>query len=111
MNNRLISLPRIVNAYIGWKFIQTFGGELNSLPLDEKVRTDHCLNKTFQYYSHALKRMYIEKYFESASRIRADSLIKSIKKYIIDNPNTLSLTSKDREMRTRLKKKVFFHKI
>lgn len=79
---------------------------MEELPLQDEPREAYCLEKTFKYYSHALKRMYIEKYLDSASKIRADSVITTIKKYISSNPKALMLTEKDRDMRSRVKKKV-----
>ncbi|XP_053211743.1 membrane metallo-endopeptidase-like 1 [Panonychus citri] len=97
---------KVITTYIGWKFVSQYGGHLNDLPVDEKARESYCLRATFQHYSHALKRLYVEKYFDSTSKNRVGTIVKTIKQYLINNLKTLSMADKDREMRNRIKRKL-----
>ena len=45
--------------------VQKLGPLILDIPSEEKFKQDHCLNLTHHYYSHALKRMYLEKYFDN----------------------------------------------
>ena len=97
---------KVITTYIGWKFVSQYGGHLNDLPVDEVNREKYCLQATFKYYSHALKRLYVEKYFDSTSRNRVATIVKTIKSYLINNLQTISMADKDREMRNRIKRKL-----
>lgn len=72
-------------SYLGLKVVQKLGPLILDIPSEEKFKQDHCLNLTHHYYSHALKRMYLEKYFDNSMKQRVETIGQEIKKYFINN--------------------------
>lgn len=69
--------------------MQKFGPLILDIPNEPNLKENHCLNLTYHYYSHALKRMYLEKYFDNSMKLRVNALGQEIKNYFIKNINDL----------------------
>jgi len=87
--------------------VQKFGPLLLDIPSEPSLKENHCLNLTNHYYSYALKRMYLEKYFDNSMKLRVNALGQEIKYYFIDNINDLKFM--DESTKHALLEKVKFY--
>ena len=78
------------------------------VPKDDAVREKYCLDEVYKYHSHAMKRMYLEKFFDTTQRNKIENMIKSIRDYLRDKSYIVN-TAMDQRTRAAAVKKVWHH--